>query len=65
MVRLMLTLTPIVCVFSAIAFSRVFELFLNEQDNEINVATNQSNNEQNSVDKRLYDKPNKANKKVI
>ncbi|CAH8588395.1 unnamed protein product [Schistosoma intercalatum] len=64
MVRLMLTLTPIVCVFSAIAFSRVFELFLNEQDNEINVATNQSNNEQNSVDKRLYDKPNKANKKV-
>ncbi|CAI2732070.1 unnamed protein product [Schistosoma spindalis] len=64
MVRLMLTLTPIVCVFSAIAFSRVFELFLNEQDAEINVATNQSNNEQNSVDKRLYDKPNKANKKV-
>ncbi|CAH8540081.1 unnamed protein product [Schistosoma turkestanicum] len=67
MVRLMLTLTPIVCVFSAIAFSRVFELFLNEKDAEsTNAITNRSNNDeqQNSVDKRLYDKPNKTNKKV-
>ncbi|VDQ16307.1 unnamed protein product [Trichobilharzia regenti] len=70
MVRLMLTLTPIVCVFSAIAFSRVFELFLDENNLE-NSSSNAANNHtsgdaQNSTgDKRLYDKPSKGNKKVI
>ncbi len=29
-VRLILTLTPVVCVLSAIGFSRVFELYLKE-----------------------------------
>lgn len=28
MVRLMLTLTPVVCVLSAVAFSRLLELYL-------------------------------------
>ncbi|KAH8874286.1 Dolichyl-diphosphooligosaccharide--protein glycosyltransferase subunit STT3B [Schistosoma japonicum] len=66
MVRLMLTLTPIVCVFSAIAFSRVFELFLNEQDAEANSMANQHYNDGQNfpTDKRLYDKPNKTNKKL-
>ena len=32
MVRLMLTLTPCVCILSAIAFSRLFELYLKEED---------------------------------
>ena len=32
MVRLMLTLTPCVCVLSAIAFSRLFELYLKEEE---------------------------------
>ncbi|XP_075222788.1 catalytic subunit 3B of the oligosaccharyltransferase complex isoform X6 [Lycorma delicatula] len=33
MVRLMLTLTPVVCILSGIAFSRLLELFLKEDDN--------------------------------
>lgn len=32
MVRLMLTLTPVVCILSGIAFSRLLELFLKEDD---------------------------------
>merc|ERR1711953_1177192 len=32
MVRLMLTLTPCVCVLAAIAFSKIFELYLKEDD---------------------------------
>merc|ERR1712150_89978 len=32
MVRLMLTLTPCVCILSAIAFSKLFELYLKEED---------------------------------
>ena len=32
MVRLMLTLTPCVCVLSAIAFSKLFDLYLREED---------------------------------
>jgi len=33
MVRLILTLTPVVCVLSAIAFSSVFELYLKDDEN--------------------------------
>ncbi|XP_046659156.1 dolichyl-diphosphooligosaccharide--protein glycosyltransferase subunit STT3B-like [Homalodisca vitripennis] len=33
MVRLMLTLTPVVCILSGVAFSRLLELFLKEEDN--------------------------------
>ncbi len=33
MVRLILTLTPCVCVLSAIAFSSLFELYLKDDDN--------------------------------
>ena len=32
MVRLMLTLTPCVCILAAIAFSRLFELYLKEDE---------------------------------
>lgn len=31
MVRLMLTLTPIVCVLAAIAFSKVFSIYLKDE----------------------------------
>jgi dolichyl-diphosphooligosaccharide--protein glycosyltransferase len=33
MVRLILTLTPVVCVLSAIAFSSMFELYLKDDEN--------------------------------
>lgn len=33
MVRLILTLTPVVCVLSAIAFSSLFELYLKDDEN--------------------------------
>lgn len=32
MVRLMLTLTPVVCVLSAIAFSSTFDIYLDDTD---------------------------------
>ncbi|XP_046396858.1 dolichyl-diphosphooligosaccharide--protein glycosyltransferase subunit STT3B [Ischnura elegans] len=32
MVRLMLTLTPVVCILSGVAFSRLFELYLREEE---------------------------------
>jgi asparagine N-glycosylation enzyme membrane subunit Stt3 len=31
MVRLMLTLTPVVCVLSAIAFSKIFDIYLKDE----------------------------------
>lgn len=51
MVRLMLTLTPCVCVLAAIAFSRLFELYLKEEQTT-------TSNDGDSEDKngRLYDK---------
>ena len=34
MVRLMLTLTPVVCVLAAIGFSRTLDRYLNDQEEE-------------------------------
>ncbi|XP_059094024.1 dolichyl-diphosphooligosaccharide--protein glycosyltransferase subunit STT3B-like [Tigriopus californicus] len=53
MVRLMLTLTPCVCVLAAIAFSRLFELYLKEEQ----TTTNESETEDKNG--RLYDKAGK------
>ena len=33
MVRLILTLTPVVCVLGAIAFSSLFEIYLKDEEN--------------------------------
>lgn len=51
MVRLMLTLTPVVCVLSAIAFSSTFDIYLD--DTERFVASKEEEN--TSVGKKLTD----------
>lgn len=71
MVRLMLTLTPCVCILSAIAFSKLFELYLKEEDVVNGNAkkstpgpTNGVTEKVESSDKngRLYDKAGKVRK---
>ena len=54
MVRLMLTLTPIVCVLAAIAFSKTFEIYLKDESPK----GSQKNSEDGSESRndRLYDK---------
>lgn len=55
MVRLMLTLTPIVCVLSGIAFSGLLEVFLKEDSAESGAKSEEV--EEPAVDKKLlYDK---------
>lgn len=44
MVRLMLTLTPIVCVFAAIAFSHTLTHYLKEEDVNKSESTQQETN---------------------
>uniref|UniRef100_A0A1B6E412 dolichyl-diphosphooligosaccharide--protein glycotransferase n=1 Tax=Clastoptera arizonana TaxID=38151 RepID=A0A1B6E412_9HEMI len=56
MVRLMLTLTPVVCILSGIAFSKLFELFLKEDDNP-----SQENND-TTDSTNMYDKAGKLRK---
>ncbi|XP_042898648.1 dolichyl-diphosphooligosaccharide--protein glycosyltransferase subunit STT3B [Parasteatoda tepidariorum] len=67
MVRLMLTLTPVVCVLSAIAFSQCIELYL--QDDESPKTSSSSSDsdseESDGTDKKgknLYDKAGKIRK---
>merc|ERR1712136_657293 len=71
MVRLMLTLTPCVCILSGIAFSKLFELYLKEEDplngNGKKVTSGPSNGvpeKAEGADKngRLYDKAGKVRK---
>ena len=59
MVRLMLTLTPIVCVSAAIAFSRAFEIYLKDDTPKSTTKPLQSVQD-NKSDKNLYDKPDKV-----
>lgn len=55
MVRLMLTLTPIVCVCAAIAFSKAFEIYL--KDDTPKTATKPLDEAQeNKADNKYYDK---------
>uniref|UniRef100_A0AAY4BN07 Dolichyl-diphosphooligosaccharide--protein glycosyltransferase subunit STT3B n=1 Tax=Denticeps clupeoides TaxID=299321 RepID=A0AAY4BN07_9TELE len=65
MVRLMLTLTPVVCMLSAIAFSSVFERYLGDDMKRENPPTDDSSDDD---DKRnsgnLYDKAGKVRKHV-
>merc|ERR1711936_183910 len=63
MVRLMLTLTPCVCVLSAIAFSTLFERYLKEDDvGGSNNDTNVSNGNGENKNGRPYDKVGKIRK---
>lgn len=61
MVRLMLTLTPVVCVLSGIAFSHLMGLYLKEEENP-NSQDSDSENDDGSNEKssrNLYDKAGK------
>ncbi|ESP02750.1 hypothetical protein LOTGIDRAFT_110908 [Lottia gigantea] len=60
MVRLMLTLTPIVCVLAAIAFSKTMEIYLKDDSPKTNHRT--SEKDQENKNERLYDKVGKAKK---
>jgi dolichyl-diphosphooligosaccharide--protein glycosyltransferase len=58
MVRLMLTLTPVVCVLSGIAFSRLLELYLKEEENP-RTADSDSEEEEGGAERNsrnMYDK---------
>ncbi|KAJ8306809.1 hypothetical protein KUTeg_014893 [Tegillarca granosa] len=61
MVRLMLTLTPIVCVLAAIAFSKTFEIYLKD-DTPRSSSKEHSEEQQENKNDRLYDKVGKTKK---
>lgn len=54
MVRLMLTLTPVVCMLSGIAFSALLDLFFKED--AVNRPEEQETEESSAVSGKLYDK---------
>jgi len=54
MVRLMLTLTPVVCVLAAIAFSKVFGIYLRDDTRQTNT-TEDADDDKEKNDK-YYDK---------
>jgi len=56
MVRLMLTLTPVVCVLAAVAFSRVFSIYLRDDTRQSEV-TDDADDDKEKNDK-YYDKVN-------
>lgn len=60
MVRLMLTLTPVVCILSGVAFSGLLELFLKEDDSSASGKGDDSEEESepqpSTPNKRMYDK---------
>jgi dolichyl-diphosphooligosaccharide--protein glycosyltransferase len=55
MVRLMLTLTPVVCILSGVAFSGLLELFLREDDTPRNEDSDEEDQSPPN-NRRLYDK---------
>ncbi|XP_053571720.1 dolichyl-diphosphooligosaccharide--protein glycosyltransferase subunit STT3B [Bombina bombina] len=65
MVRLMLTLTPVVCMLSAIAFSNVFEHYLGDDMKRENPPVEDSSDEDDKKNQQnLYDKAGKVRKHV-
>nr|CDS21405.1 oligosaccharyl transferase [Echinococcus granulosus] len=67
MVRLILTLAPIVCVLAAIAFSRLYDVYLRDDALAGEESTDSCSGEKqtnkgatNPREKQLYDKPSKA-----
>lgn len=62
MVRLMLTLTPVVCMLGGIAFSGLLELFIKEEDQNESLSPNEEESEEEqerSPGRALYDKAGK------
>lgn len=65
MVRLMLTLTPVVCMLAGIAFSDLLELFFKEEDGERNDRSGDGSEEESEEERErspgraLYDKAGK------
>ncbi|XP_017767673.1 PREDICTED: dolichyl-diphosphooligosaccharide--protein glycosyltransferase subunit STT3B [Eufriesea mexicana] len=65
MVRLMLTLTPVVCMLAGVAFSDLLELFFKEEDNERNDRSSNGSEEESEEERErspgrsLYDKAGK------
>lgn len=63
MVRLMLTLTPVVCMLSAIAFSSVFEHYLGDDMKRENPPAEDSSDEDDKRNQgNLYDKVSEGSK---
>lgn len=56
MVRLMLTLTPVVCILSGVAFSGLLELFLREDDVSGTEESDAEDEQTATGSRRLYDK---------
>lgn len=59
MVRLMLTLTPVVCMLAGVAFSGILEVFLKEDQIPIAKEQDSEQDEPASEKKQLYDKAGK------
>lgn len=60
MVRLMLTLTPVVCMLAGVAFSGILEVFLKEDQGPIVKDAGESEQEESPAEKKqLYDKAGK------
>ncbi|CAK9807995.1 Dolichyl-diphosphooligosaccharide--protein glycosyltransferase subunit STT3B [Anthophora plagiata] len=65
MVRLMLTLTPVVCMLAGVTFSDLLELFFKEEDNERNDRSSNGSEEESEEERErspgraLYDKAGK------
>lgn len=64
MVRLMLTLTPVVCVLAAIAFSKTFEIYLKD-DTPKSSSKETSEEPAESKNDRLYDKVCRAMQELL
>jgi len=54
MVRLMLTLTPVVCVLAAVAFSKVFSIYLRDDTRQVGIADDADDDKENND--KYYDK---------
>lgn len=65
MVRLMLTLTPVVCVLAAIAFSKTFEIYLKDDSPKLSAKEEEEEKKQDNKNDRLYDKPQPAKPKKV
>lgn len=72
MIRLMLTLTPCVCVLAAIALSKTLDYYADTESSEMTSNTNENVNEENNDEndndneknnRNLYDKVGKPTKR--
>lgn len=56
MVRLILTLTPVVCMLSGIAFSILFDLFLKDEEVAVSHESDSEDGTGDRSNKNMYDK---------